>query len=80
MAGNMYPHDNFVYNMTEDGYQKMQKALEEYQRTVEAERESEAMIGLGDIVQQDMEAINDTLYMRSVSDLLKKARQCQTTR
>lgn len=32
-----YPHDNFVYNMDENGYKKMVEALKEYLKTLETE-------------------------------------------
>lgn len=42
MAKDKYPHDNFVYNMNEEGYKKMTHALEEYIRAISIEKGKEA--------------------------------------
>ena len=34
---NIYPHDNFVYNMNKNGYKKMKSALMEYMQSVDKE-------------------------------------------
>lgn len=39
----IYPHDNFVYNMNEEGYEKMQSALREYMQSVDKEKENESI-------------------------------------
>lgn len=39
----IYPHDNFVYNMNEEGYEKMQSALMEYMQSVDKEKENESI-------------------------------------
>lgn len=82
MAGqkNNYPHDNFVYNMSGDGYEKMKKALEDYVKAISIEQGKAGITGsdkksLGEIVQEDMSALNDTTYMQSVYYLLDKAKQ-----
>ena len=38
MAGDNYPHDNFVDHMDDNGYSAMAKALEDYIKTRETER------------------------------------------
>ena len=81
MAGDNYPHDNFINNMSEQGYEKMKKALEEYIRAIELEGENEAKKkSLGEIVQEDMSVLNDTTYMVSVENLLAKARRTRSSK
>lgn len=80
MAGDHYPHDNFVYNMSEDGYGKMKKALDEYVKTISIEQgradtTDSSKKSLGEIVQEDMSVLSDTTYMQSVNYLLDKVRQ-----
>ena len=41
MAGDNYPHDNFVDNMDDNGYSVMVNALEDYIKTIENERKIE---------------------------------------
>ena len=81
MAGNNYPHDNFVDNMNEQGYEKMKRALEEYIRAIELEGENESKKkSLGEIVQEDISVLNDTTYMISVENLLAKARRTRCSK
>ena len=60
------------------GYEKMQKALEDYIQAINTERierqESEGK-SLADIVRQDSSVLSDTTYMRLVEELLTKARR-----
>ena len=42
MAKDKYTHENFVYNMNEEGYKKMTHALEEYIRAISIEKVKEA--------------------------------------
>lgn len=80
MAGDNYPHDNFVYNMSEDGYGKMKKALDDYIKAISMEQgrtnttDSDKK-SLGEIVQEDMSVLSDTTYMQSVYYLLDKVKQ-----
>ena len=68
----IYPHDNFVYNMTEDGYKRMTEALRKYRESVKEERESgkaekrnvkterqnpNDKTGIADLVKQDIKGI-----------------------
>ena len=70
---NMYPHDNFVYNMNATGYEKMKVALTKYLEALrEEQRKRESKIGIADIVQQDMSAIEDTQYMIAVREIMSK--------
>ena len=74
MAGDNYPHDNFVYNMDDNGYSAMVNALEDYIKTIESERKIETQKkGIGDLVQEDMSALNDTPYMMAVAKILESA-------
>ena len=36
---NIYPHDNFVYNMSEEGYEKMKKVLKSYLQSLKEQKE-----------------------------------------
>ncbi len=79
MSGDNYPHDNFVNNMSEQGYEKMRKALEDYIKAIELEGANDTeKKGLGEIVQEDMSVLNDTTYMISVENLLAKARRTRS--
>ena len=64
---NVYPHDNFVYNMNANGYEKMKVALEKYIETVKMEQ-----LGIADIIRQDASVIEDTLYMLAVKEIMTK--------
>lgn len=73
----IYAHDNFVNNMTEEGYQKMIMALKEYIQHLETIKESTAQndkIGISDFIKQDMSVIEDTMYMKSVRTILGKSK------
>ena len=75
MAGDNYPHDNFVDNMDDNGYSAMVNALEDYIKTIENERKIETQKkGIGDLVQEDMSALNNTPYMMAVAKILESAR------
>ena len=81
MAKENYPHDNFVYNMNEEGYGKMKRALEEYIKAISVEKETienSGKKGLEEIVQEDMSILNDTTYMLSVENLLASARRTRS--
>ena len=78
MAGDNYPHDNFVDNMDDNGYSVMVNALEDYIKTIENERKIETQKkGIGDLVQEDMSALNDTPYMMAVAKILESARRME---
>lgn len=83
-AGKNYPHDNFVYNMNEEGFQKMKKTLEDYIRAVEIEqgknenKRPTPEKSIGEFVVEDPSVLYDTLYFKSVEALLEKARGGQT--
>jgi len=67
-----YPHDNFVYNMNDIGFERMKKSLGEYIKQLDAKKEK---TGIAKLVSEDREAFDDTLYMRSVGELLERARR-----
>lgn len=77
MAGENYSHDNFVYNMSPDGYEKMKSALKNYVKAISIEQKSidSDKKGIGEIVQEDMSVLNDTTYMQSVQYLLDRVKQ-----
>lgn len=80
MAGDNYPHDNFVYNMSENGFIKMKKALGDYVRAISVENGLVQDIDddkkeLSQIVKEDMSVLSDTTYMKSVNYLLDKVKQ-----
>ena len=78
MAGDNYPHDNFVDNMDDNGYSVMVNALEDYIKTIENERKIETQKkGIGDLVQEDMSALNDTPYTMAVARILESARRME---
>ena len=77
-ARDKYPHDNFVYNMDEEGYSKMIKALEGYIQAIAEEKKKNSeqqsnKKGLGDIVQEDMSVLNETYMMKYVDALISNA-------
>ena len=81
MAGDHYSHDNFVYNMNDNGYSNMVNALEDYIRTIENERKVESgKKGLGELVQEDMSVLNDTQYMMAVEKILESAKHIEETK
>ena len=78
MAGKSYSHDNFVYNMNENGYSNMVNAIKNYIKTVEAERKTKVNQeekGISDIVLEDMSVLNDTLFMQTVEKILQSAKE-----
>ena len=78
MAGKSYSHDNFVYNMNENGYSNMVNAIKNYIKTVEAERKTKVNQeekGISDIVREDMYVLNDTLFMQTVEKILQSAKE-----
>lgn len=69
-----YPHDNFVFNMTDEGFKKMVGALQTYVKAVEKEKSADKK-SLDKIVQEDPEPFSDTMYMSVVETLMSKARE-----
>ena len=81
MAGDHYSHDNFVYNMNDNGYSNMVNALEDYIRTIENERKAEmGKKGIGELVQEDISVLNDTQYMMAVEKILESAKHIEETK
>ena len=78
MAGKSYSHDNFVYNMNENGYSNMVNAIKNYIKTVETERKTKVNQeekGISDIVREDMSVLDDTLFMQTVERILQSAKE-----
>ena len=78
MAGKSYSHDNFVYNMNENGYSNMVNAIKNYIKTLETERKikvNQEEKGISDIVREDMSVLNDTLFMQTVEKILQSAKE-----
>ena len=78
MAGKSYSHDNFVYNMNENGYSNMVNAIKNYIKNVETERKTKVNQeekGIGDIVREDMSVLDDTLFMQTVERILQSAKE-----
>ena len=78
MAGKSYSHDNFVYNMNENGYSNMVNAIKNYIKTVETERKTKVNQeekGISDIVREDMSVLDDTLFMQTVEKILQSAKE-----
>ena len=78
---NFYAHDNFINNMSADGYEKMTKALREYIKTIDLNKKNNTLenkdsekIGLSNIIQQDMSVLEETPYIQSVRSLLDKSK------
>ena len=73
---NIYSHDNFVDNMTEDGYIRMKEALARYIEAVKKENsKQDEKIGIVDIIAQDTSVINDTPYMIAVKAIMAKGKE-----
>lgn len=82
-----YPHDNFVYNMNEEGYKKMREGLahlieriDSKEKTAENSREeadktSKVKIGIEEIVSQDTSILFDKKYMEAVASVLEKGKK-----
>jgi hypothetical protein len=71
---NIYPHDNFVYNLNQNGFDIMKDELTKYIETIDKENSKSNKKSLGDLVTEDTEILSDTLYMQAVYDLLDKER------
>lgn len=79
----IYPHDNFINNMSIEGYQKMIVALKEYIKSVDLDRSIQnaktmrnvdANVKISSLVQQDVSVLNDTQYMKSARAILEKSK------
>ena len=75
---NIYAHDNFVYNMSPEGYERMKEALERYIEAVKKESlKQDDKIGIADIIAQDTSVIEDTPYMLAVKAILAKGNELE---
>ena len=79
MSGEYYPHDNFVYNMNEEGYNRTKSALEGYLKAISIENNQKSSqpkpkISIAQIVKQDMEPLKDTVYFKSVEKMINGAK------
>ena len=73
----IYPHDDFVRNMSAEGYKKMVTALKEYIIGIEHQRsfgEKRNSISLKELIEQDPTVFEDKLYLQAVASLLEKAK------
>lgn len=82
-----YPHDNFVYNMNEEGYKKIKEGLASLierigskEKTAENSKEktdktSKVKIGIAGIVSQDPSILFDKKYMEAVASVLEKGKK-----
>lgn len=84
-----YPHDNFVYNMNEEGYKKIKEGLaslieriDSKEKMTENSREetdktSKAKIGIEEIVSQDPSSLFDQKYMKAIATILEKGNKLE---
>ena len=74
-------NDNFVENLTDIGYKRMQETCQRYIEEVDKEKETESIekpqTSISKIVQEDMSVLSDTQYMMSVAAILDKAKKLQ---
>ena len=69
---NIYPHDNFVYNLNENGFKIMKEALSKYIEVIDKENLKSNKKNLSDLVAEDTEILTDTPYMQAVYAILDK--------
>ena len=69
---NIYPHDNFVYNLNENGFKIMKEALARYIEIIDKENLKSNKKSLSDLVAEDTEILADTQYMQAVYEILDK--------
>ena len=69
---NIYPHDNFVYNLNENGFKIMKEALAKYIEAINKENSKGKKKSLSDLVAEDTEILEDTPYMQAVYAILDK--------
>ena len=67
----IYPHDNFVYNMTEEGYKKIKVALGSFL----GKSQEKGKISIEELVSQDPSVLNDSPYMHAVKTIMDKYAQ-----
>ena len=70
-----YPHDNFVFNLSEDGYKKIKEAL-----GLELERmdhKAQDKVSIEDIVNQDTSVLFDKPYMDAINYVLNKGKNLE---
>ncbi len=66
----IYPHDNFVYNMSEIGYNRMKMALTKYIETIKKTNQNK--IRIASLVAQDTSVLLDPSYMEAVKDIMSR--------
>ena len=69
---NIYSHDNFVYNLNENGFKIMKEASAKYIKAIDKEGEKTKKKSLSDLVAEDPEILADTPYMQAVCAILDK--------
>ena len=71
---NIYPHDNFVFNLNENGFRIMKETLSKYIETIDRENLESNKKSLSDLVAEDTGILSDTPYMEAVHAILDKER------
>lgn len=73
----IYPHDNFIYNLSNVGYERMKNVLSRYIETVNKERRTQESdtISIAEFVEQDPSVIMDRDYLLAVKFLLDKQKE-----
>ena len=69
---NIYPHDNFVCNLNENGFKIMKEALKKYVNDIDKENEKSRKKSLSDLVAEDTSILDDTSYMIAVQEILNQ--------
>lgn len=74
-----YPHDNFVYNMNETGYQKMIEGLSKMLEIIDSKtkQKEEMKIGVEDLVAQDPTVLLDKDYMEAIALVIEKGKKLE---
>ena len=69
---NIYSHDNFIYNLNENGFKIMKETLSKYIETIDKENSKSMKKSLSSLVAEDTEVLDDTPYMQAVYAILDK--------
>lgn len=74
-----YSHDNFVYNMNENGYQKMREGLSNMIERIDSREkiEKEPKVGIKDLVEQDPTVLLDKDYMDAIATVVEKGNKIE---
>ena len=69
---NIFSHDNFVFNLNEQGYKRMTEALRQYLNMIDEQKREDKKKGIQDLVMEDTSIIKDTLYMQTIESIMAK--------